>query len=184
MFGFFILKNPKIMEHKNIQDYFTEEVVAQIKSSIKDADGNEVFFAGKINEKGVVDSVVAAAKGNSHSVPVNFAEARKGHVLIHNHPSGNLVPSDADINVASVASENTQGFYIINNECSEIYVVVKPVVQKTVSYLDVEEAGNYISNGGPLAASSDDFEERPVQIKKSGTNCYFYRNNKFAAAAL
>lgn len=165
MFGFFILKNPKIMEHKNIHDYFTEEAIARIKSSIKEADENEVFFAGKINEKGVVDSVIACAKGNSHSVPVNFAEARKCHVLIHNHPSGNLVPSDADINVASVASENTQGFYIINNECSEVYVVVKPVVQKKISYLDVEEAGNYISDGGPLAMASEDFEERPVQIQ-------------------
>lgn len=152
------------MEHKNIQDYFSAEVVAQIRAAVKEAGGNEVFFSGKINENGTVVSVVAAAKGNAHSVPVHFTEARNGHVLIHNHPSGNLVPSDADISVASVASENAQGFYIVNNECSEIYVVVKPVVQKSVSYIDVEEAGSYISDGGPLSVASENFEERPVQV--------------------
>lgn len=152
------------MEHKNIQDYFSAEVVAQIRAAVKEAGGNEVFFSGKIDENGTVVSVVAAAKGNAHSVPVHFTEARNGHVLIHNHPSGNLVPSDADISVASVASENAQGFYIVNNECSEIYVVVKPVVQKSVSYIDVEEAGSYISDGGPLSVASENFEERPVQV--------------------
>ena len=152
------------MEHKNIQDYFSAEVVARIRAAVKEAGGNEVFFSGKIDENGTVVSVVAAAKGNDHSVPVHFAEARNGHVLIHNHPSGNLVPSDADISVASVASENAQGFYIVNNECSEIYVVVKPVVQKSVSYIDVEEAGSYISDGGPLSVASENFEERPVQV--------------------
>lgn len=37
--------------------------------------------------------------------------------------------------------------------------------QKAVSCIDVEKAGSYISEGGPLSLFSENFEERPVQIK-------------------
>lgn len=37
--------------------------------------------------------------------------------------------------------------------------------QKAVSCIDVEKAGSYISEGGPLSLFSENFEERPVQIR-------------------
>ena len=74
---------------------FSENVRKEMRRQIQEADGNEVFFAGKINEEGVVVTVVAAARGNTNSVPVNYSQSRKCSVLIHNHPSGNLHPSSA-----------------------------------------------------------------------------------------
>ncbi len=174
---FFLLKTFKTMEHKNITNYFTEDVVFSIQNAIKNAEENEVFFCGKINEDGVVVSVKDMAKGNAHSVPVHFDESKKCDVLIHNHPSGKLTPSDADIGVASVASENTQGFYIINNDCSDVYVVVKPVLNKKVLPLNLDEASLYISNGGSLSKLSDSFEERAVQVQLLKKICEAFNNN-------
>lgn len=135
-----------------------------MRSAIKEANGNEVFFAGDINEDGIVTTVKVGARGNSHTVPVNFFEASQCSVLIHNHPGGNLTPSQADLNVAMDASEKARGFYIINNEVTDIYVVLEPVKPKKIIKLDQEIAAEYISNGGPLSLINDKFEERPVQI--------------------
>lgn len=155
----------KFMPVSNINKYFVDEVIKKISQHIKDSGGNEVFFAGKIDCLGIVVDVEPCARGNEHSVPVNFSQARKCDVLIHNHPSGNLIPSDADINVASMASENAQGFYIVNNTCSDVYVVVDPVKPKVIEKINEEEAAQYISDGGPLSVQFENFEERKVQIE-------------------
>ena len=149
----------------NARNRFSDAVIEEMKRQIIDADGNEVFFAGCINEAGIVISVTAAARGDEHSVPVNYSEARKGSVLIHNHPSGNLHPSDEDLHVAAHCAECAQGFFIINNEASEVYVVMEPIKPEVIKLLDEEGAAHYLSATGPLAASSPTYEERPVQLE-------------------
>lgn len=144
---------------------FSLEVRQEMKRQIEMAGGNEVFFAGIINAEGVVISVQAGSRGNSDSVPVNFSFAREASVLIHNHPSGNLHPSDADLMVASDASEKAQGFYIVNNDVSEVYVVMEPIKPVVTKKLDCDETALYLSSSGPLAKISPYFEERPSQIE-------------------
>ena len=52
-------------------------------------------------------------------------------VLMHNHPSGETQPSEADIGIASTLGNSSVGFYIVDNTCSRIYAVVsKAVVSK------------------------------------------------------
>lgn len=148
-----------------INKYLSKEVRDFLKSAIKEANGNEVFFTGEIDENGLVDKVKIGSRGSEHTVPVNFTDKRKASVLIHNHPGGNLTPSPADLGVASEASENAQGFYIINNSVTEIYVVVEPVVLKPIKKINEEDAGFFISDGGPLSKTSETFEERPVQVE-------------------
>lgn len=140
-------------------------VIIEMKRQIEHADGSEVFFTGKINALGLITSVKAAARGNDHEVPVNVTEARECSVLIHNHPGGNLHPSEADMAVAENSSANAQGFYIINNDVTDVYVVVEPVLPKIIKKLDIEDTALYLSDGGPLSKISPDFEERPVQIE-------------------
>ena len=144
---------------------FSLEVRQEMRRQIEMAGGNEVFFAGIINAEGVVISVQAGSRGNSDSVPVNFSFAREASVLIHNHPSGNLQPSDADLMVASDASEKAQGFYIVNNAVSEVYVVMEPITPVVTKKLDSGETALYLSSSGPLAKISPYFEERPSQIE-------------------
>ena len=149
----------------NIEKRFSQSCIVEMRRQIKDAGGNEVFFVGKINEDGVVVAVAAYARGNVNSVPVNFSGARQGSVLIHNHPSGNLYPSTEDLNVASDCSENAQGFYIVNNDVSDVYAVMEPVLPKKTVKLDIKETSGYLSSGGPLSKISEFFEERPSQIE-------------------
>ena len=144
---------------------FSLEVRQEMKRQIEMAGGNEVFFAGIINAEGSVISVQAGSRGNSDSVPVNFSFAREASVLIHNHPSGNLHPSDADLMVASDASEKAQGFYIVNNAVTEVYVVMEPIKPVVTKKLDCDETALYLSSSGPLAKISPYFEERPSQIE-------------------
>ena len=163
-----------------ISKYLSDTVRQQIKAAIKEAGGNEVFFTGLISGQGIVSSVKIGSRGNDHTVPVNFSDARQSSVLIHNHPSGNLLPSEADLNVAAGASENGSGFYIINNSATEIYVVVEPVLPKTIKKVNEEEAGGYISSGGSLSKISDTFEERPVQVELLKHIVNSFNDNKIA----
>ena len=151
--------------NSKIEDLFSSSVIKYIRSEIASSNENEVFFVGEINHDGKVTSVSVGSRGNLHSVPVNQDLKRKGSVLIHNHPGENLTPSDADLSVAAVSSENAQGFYIINNDVTEIYVVVEPVLPKVIKKLDVDDAAFYISKDGPLAKINENFEERLSQIE-------------------
>ncbi len=148
-----------------IKSRFSMSAIIELRRQIKDAGENEVFFAGFIDETGLVVSVYAAARGNEHEVPVNFTEARKSAVLIHNHPSGNLKPSGADLAIASRCNESAQGFYIINNEVTEVYVVMEPIKPTVTVKLQPDAAAHYLSNGGPLSKLFPFYEERTVQLE-------------------
>lgn len=148
-----------------ILKYFTNEAIEIIKAEIERAGRNEVFFSGQIDKAGVVISVEVGSRGNENSVPVNQTLKRNSSVLIHNHPNGNLTPSRADLAVASECSQNAQGFYIVDNEVSDVYVVVEPIKPKSVKKISLDDAAFFISEGGPLSKMSDSFEERKVQIE-------------------
>ena len=164
--------------NSKIEDLFSSSVIKYIRSEIASSNENEVFFVGEINHDGKVTSVSVGSRGNLHSVPVNQDLKRKGNVLIHNHPGGNLTPSDADLSVAAVSSENAQGFYIINNDVTEIYVVVEPVLPKVIKKLDVDDAAFYISKDGPLAKINENFEERLSQIELLKNIAKTFNQNK------
>jgi ATP-dependent DNA helicase DinG len=149
----------------DVHKFFSQPVIIEMKRQIKSACGNEVFFTGIINTKGLVTSVKACARGTDSEVPVHQTEVKECSVLIHNHPGGYLEPSDADMAVASDASERAQGFYIVNNDVTDIYVVMEPVKPKEIKKLDLDETALYLENGGPLSQQSEAYEERPVQIE-------------------
>ena len=148
-----------------IQDRFSAEVRAEIKKQIRLAAGNEVFFVGKIDQNGVVIEAEACSRGTSDTVPVNISKSFEAAVLIHNHPSGLLYPSEADLAVAARCSERAQGFYIVNNEANDVYVVVEPILPKTIVKLPPESAAYFLSKIGPLAKIYSNYEERPSQIE-------------------
>ena len=141
-----------------------ESVCNEYKQTIEENNGNEVFVIGQLDNNGIVDSIKVCGRGNEHAVPVSL-EAKNACVLIHNHPSGNLTPSDEDLMIASRAAENAQGFYIVNNLVSKINVVVEPILPKKLKKLNVESIGKYLSYGGALDKLSENFEERKSQIQ-------------------
>lgn len=144
--------------------YFTPEASRQCAEDIAQAGGVEVFFVGRRNrETGLVTEVEAHAYGNAGAVPALTGLAEPGDVLIHNHPSGYLMPSDADLSIASSAGNMGIGFYIIDNAAGFCRVVVKGQDPKKKVVLEDREIERRLSPGGELVGVVDDFEDRPQQ---------------------
>src|SRR5262245_2477126 len=89
---------------------------------------------------------------------------RPGEVVIHNHPSGRLVPSDADLAVASALGNNGVGAYIVDAAVSEVYVVVEPLVAPRVEPLDGAAAVDLLGPDGAVGAALSGYELRPQQL--------------------
>jgi len=162
----------------DIHKRFTQSVITAMQRDVQEALGNEVFWAGTINADGKVISVKVGSRGNSDSVIINQDVAREGHVLIHNHPSGLLQPSEADQNVASGATDTSMGFYIVNNDISDVYVVVEPIKPKILVKLNEQDAAFYLSAKGPLSLSNKNYEERPGQIELVKSIANTFNNGK------
>ncbi|MGL6169353.1 MAG: JAB domain-containing protein, partial [Fusobacteriaceae bacterium] len=98
----------------NIKDKISLSAMEKMREEIKSVEGNEVFFRGILNEENIVENVEVLARGNKSSTPAIIKKMKKEEVMIHNHPSGYLYPSDADIEVASYyANKENGGFYIV-----------------------------------------------------------------------
>ncbi|MBQ9237922.1 MAG: ATP-dependent DNA helicase [Treponema sp.] len=148
----------------DIHKRLSRSVRREMRQQISAAGGNEVFFTGTVDELNVVTSVAAMARGREHEVAIHRAAARDAAVVLHNHPGGDLTPSDADMCAAADASERGQGFYIVNNSVTDIYVVIEPVLPQDIRPIDEAVAAHFISAGGPLSLQSENFEVRPVQV--------------------
>lgn len=146
-------------------DKISAHVCDLISEHIAAAGGNEVFFTGTLDDDGVVKDVVLVSRGHKTAVPVIDSALKDSDVLIHNHPSGNLDPSDADLAIASRTAEAGLGFYIIDNKATYVYVVVEPVLKKAVVLIDIERIRFLLGESGPFAGESHAYEERPSQIE-------------------
>jgi len=91
--------------------------------------------------------------------------AQRGEMLLHNHPSGFLEPSGADLHVAARLHDEGVGFGIVNNDVSTLYVVVELPRARTLARLDSLEIANLLTESGPVARvlGTSSFEDRPGQ---------------------
>ena len=139
-------------------------VIEQMKKAISDTGGNEVMFTGSCGENGIVESIMIAARGNENSVPALEGFVDRGEVIIHNHPVGNLNPSQADLRIASILGNQGIGFYIVDNNVEEVYAVAETVSEK-ITPLNVEKLKNHLSPGGSLSKIFDKYEVRESQVE-------------------
>ncbi|MCG3153695.1 MAG: putative ATP-dependent helicase DinG [bacterium] len=163
-----------------LPDYLAEEAVFYMRHHIQQAGGNEVFFVGKANPNGLVETVQVVARGNKSMVPAIVHMVHAGDVVIHNHPSGVLQPSHPDANLASELGNEAVGFYIINNHVTEIYVVVEPQKQKQLVRLEAARLQAFIGPAGPLAKRLENFESRPSQQQMLAQVAEAFNDNKVA----
>lgn len=146
----------------NIEDKISLDTREKIKDEIELANGNEVFFRGIPDENGVVIEVEVLARGNKYSVPAILKAMRKGEVIIHNHPSGHLYPSDADVEIAALYSNRLDGAsYIVNNEVTAVYVIVELLLKRNIK-IDIKP---YFEKNGILANVFKEFEYRNEQLE-------------------
>jgi ATP-dependent DNA helicase DinG len=122
-----------------------------------------VCFVGTVDEDGVVQGARVVARGGVERVLALPSFAERGDMLIHNHPSGVLVPSDADLAVAARVHDDGVGFAIVDNAATELYVVVEVPQRRRYTQLDPDAVSDDLGPAGAVAAVLPRYEDRPSQ---------------------
>lgn len=154
----------KSKSEKTADEVISSDCRDTLRALIDDHAGCEVFSIGTVNERGLIEELDPVAFGNWKAVPAPAQDARSGQVLIHNHPSGGLDPSDADIQVASLYGSAGIGFYIIDNAVERVRVVVQPFKPKPEVLLDAPALLAPFQPGGAVARAFSNYEFREQQI--------------------
>ena len=148
-----------------MDEFLSEKSQAKLRQEILQANGNEVFCIGHTDAEQVVVDLEILARGNREAVPAILQACRPGDVIIHNHPSGHLEPSDPDLAIANNLGSMGIGFYIVDNQVKQIYRVVeafKAVQKTTVEYKQVTEL---LGLEGKVCQNLPGFEDRPEQLR-------------------
>ncbi len=140
------------------------EIREELKKEIHAYLGQEIFFGGLLDEAGEVYSVDLLARGNETRVPVIFEEAIRYDVVIHNHPSSYLQPSDPDLEIAATLGNYRVGFYIIDNDAERVNVVVPRASRAEVFPIEWDDIEKVFGPEGRLASKNPDYESRPSQL--------------------
>lgn len=159
---------------------FSSDCSSLIRYEIQQAHGNEVFFIADLDDNGIMVTAQAIARGNRHAVPAILSRATSGQMVLHNHPSGELTPSDADLDLASICGNNGIGFGIIDNQCERCYLVVAPHTPRTGELLNLEELERVFGPEGMLARHLKGYEQRDEQVRMAFCTAEAFNSNKVA----
>ncbi|MCB9678354.1 MAG: hypothetical protein H6737_24845 [Alphaproteobacteria bacterium] len=133
----------------------------ELRQAIQEAGGNEVFAIGDTDGR-CVTAVTITCRGQSDRVVALLDRPRPGQVVIHNHPSSDLTPSDADMQLAHLYGEKGVGVVIVDNQVTSANWVVEPHVVK-IDPVDLGRVREVFEVAIPRAL--DGFEPRPQQIE-------------------
>ncbi|HET6779084.1 MAG TPA: JAB domain-containing protein, partial [Gemmatimonadales bacterium] len=138
-------------------------VRAYLAGEISQAGGREVCFVAQIDMDGVITGARAIARGTADMVLALPGGATRGEVLLHNHPSGLLEPSAADLNVAARLHDAGIGFGILNNDATGLYMVVEVPRDRPVVSIDPFDIIDTLGEKGPIAGQLRPYEDRRSQ---------------------
>lgn len=141
----------------------TPKALTAMREEIQACGGREVFFAGTLNANGLIDKVRVCARGSATAVPAFFETLAHRDIVIHNHPSGDIAPSSADLDVAGICAHNGHGVYIVDNAVERVYIVVEPFLDKDRHRLDPEDLAAMFKPNSRMARILPQFEIRPQQ---------------------
>ena len=82
-----------------VKTRFSPEAADKLRTAIREAGGVEVFAVGRMGLDQLVADLEVHCRGNRQSVPALLRTPRPGEVVIHNHPSGVLEASPADMHL-------------------------------------------------------------------------------------
>ncbi len=136
---------------------------AAMRAAIKLAGGREVCFVAQLDDDGCVCAARVVSRGDVRSVIALPGVAQRGEMLLHNHPGGELDPSDADLEVAARMHDGGVGFGIIDNDARSLYIVVEVPRAADVTRLDAGAVTAALGPGGPVAQKLTQYEDRPTQ---------------------
>src|SRR5688572_16067876 len=145
-----------------------------MRAAIRLAGGREVCFVCTVDDDAVVRTARVVARGDAESVLALPGFAQRGEMLVHNHPSGLLEPSQADYDVAARIHLEGVGFGIIDNEARELYVVVEVPQDDPETALDVAAIDADLGPDGAIAKLLPKYEDRPAQRELAATIAQLY----------
>ncbi len=131
--------------------------------AIREAGGREVSFVADLDAAGVVTRAEVVARGTVDAVLALPGVARRGQMLLHNHPSGALDPSNADLDVAARLHDAGVGFGIVDNDAGRLYVVVEVPKPRHTRALDPVAVAAQLGPRGQVARALRLIEDRPAQ---------------------
>ncbi len=160
----------------DVKKYLAPDVIDFMRQEIADCHGNEIFFVGYTKDR-VVTKVKVIARGNQLAVPAIQEMAKKADVVIHNHPSGALTPSEPDLGIATRLESFSVAFYIVDNTVEQIYAVVEPFEKEEIKPLDFDRLRTILLPGGPISRHLSGYEDRPQQIEMIDYICQAFNQN-------
>ncbi|MEN9786763.1 MAG: hypothetical protein RLZZ299_2027, partial [Pseudomonadota bacterium] len=128
-------------------------------AAIRDAGGVEVFAVGRVDAARRVCALEVHARGTASEVNA-LPRARAGEVVVHNHPSGVILPSAADLAIAGRFGEDGVGFVIVDNAVTSATWVVEPHARHAAA-VDPEALRTFFAATLPTVLAG--WEARPGQ---------------------
>jgi len=136
---------------------------AAMRAAIALAGGREVCFVARVDHDGVVQTARVISRGDVEKVLALPGAAQRGEMLLHNHPSGELEPSDADLTVASRLHDDGVGFGIVDNDVRQLYVVVEIPRSREMQEVSANAVAEVLGPGGPVSRALANYEDRRSQ---------------------
>ncbi len=136
------------------------EAAEALRAAILENLGNELFAIGDV-EDGAICTIDVRCRGQADRVVALLDRPRAGQVVVHNHPSGDLTPSDADMALAGHFGQNGVGVVIVDNGVTRSNWVVEPHAPEVV-HLDPETVIRVFREQLPKVIEG--FEAREAQI--------------------
>ncbi len=163
-------------------DRLAAAVRALLQAEIAAAHGREVSFVVRPDANGTIAAARVVARGTVDAVLALPGVAERGDMLLHNHPSGVLEPSGADLAVAARLHDGGVGFAIVNNAVTALYVVVECPRPRSVVRLDPVAVAALLAETGPVARAlgGTTFEDRPGQRDMAAYTADVYNDGGIA----
>lgn len=140
---------------------FLPAAATDLRRAIHEAGGVEVFAIGDMHGDSV-SAVTIACRGTRDAVPALLERPRAGQVVIHNHPSGNLTPSHADMHLAGQYGDAGVGVVIVDSDVRRDNWVVEPHAERDV-LVDPDRVREFFETKLPSALEGH--EPRPQQVE-------------------
>jgi ATP-dependent DNA helicase DinG len=138
------------------------EAATKLRAAIEEAGGIEVFAIGRMGLDGLIADLDIHCRGCVDAVPALLRRPRPGEVVIHNHPSGTMQASEADMALAALYGDDGIGVVIVDNAVTKALWVVEPMV-RAVERVDPAEVEAFFTDSLPGVIPG--YEARKGQVQ-------------------
>lgn len=156
--------------------YIRKAAARRIAEAVYANEGGEVFFIGELDKAGKVRTVTPLAFGDSCRVPILTNACKPGDVVIHNHPSGNIRPSAADIDIAAALARAGVSSMIVNNKCTAARLVVSLELHKRVQQVAQLTGRAYADHVAQIAADASPIRAIAPRLAGTGEDIFAIEN--------